>query len=154
MKICIIGGSGFVGTRLISLLKDGHELVNLDKANSEAHASLTQIADVRESESFRAQLAGQDAVVLLAAEHRDDVTPTSLYYDVNVQGMRNVLEAMDAQGVKRIVFTSSVAIYGMNQSEPPRETSGEAPLTITVKVNGKPSRSFSNGLKKGMVAVH
>lgn len=32
------------------------------------------------------QLQGADVVILLAAEHRDDVTPTSLYYDVNVQG--------------------------------------------------------------------
>jgi nucleoside-diphosphate-sugar epimerase len=149
MKICIIGGSGFVGTRLISLLKEGHELVNLDKANSEAHASLTQIADVRESESFRAQLAGQDAVVLLAAEHRDDVTPTSLYYDVNVQGMRNVLEAMDAQGVKRIVFTSSVAIYGMNQPEPPRETTGEAPFNHYGKSKWEAEQVIQQWIEKG-----
>jgi nucleoside-diphosphate-sugar epimerase len=89
---------------------------------------LSQIADVREPVTFTAKLAGQDAVVLLAAEHRDDVSPTSLYYDVNVQGMRNVLGAMDAAGVKQIVFTSSVAIYGMNQPEPPKEISKEAPF--------------------------
>lgn len=63
-------------------------------------------------------LGGTDQVVLLAAEHRDDVSPTSLYYDVNVGGMRNTLEAMDANGIKRIVFTSSVAIYGLNKQIP------------------------------------
>src|SRR5699024_1008987 len=50
--------------------------------------------------------------------HRDDVTPTSLYYDVNVKGMRNVLESMQANGVNRIVFTSSVAIYGLDKDNP------------------------------------
>ena len=83
-NLLIIGGSGFVGTRLISLLKDENTVLNLDKAESGLHGSITQTADVREPESFTAQLAGQDAVILLAAEHRDDVTPTSLYYDVNV----------------------------------------------------------------------
>ena len=128
MNICTIGGSGFVGTRLISLLQDGNTVLNLDKAPSALHGALTQRSDVREPESFTSQLAGQDAVILLAAEHRDDVSPTSSYYDVNVEGMRNVLEAMDAQGVKNIVFTSSVAIYGMNQPTPPLETSPEAPF--------------------------
>ncbi len=45
-------------------------------------------------------LAGFDTVVLLAAEHRDDVSPTSLYYDVNVQGTRNVLAAMEKMALK------------------------------------------------------
>lgn len=64
------------------------------------------------------QLQGVDIVILLAAEHRDDVTPTSLYYDVNVQGMKNVLEAMEANNVKRIIFTSSVAVYGLDKDNP------------------------------------
>ena len=119
MNICTLGGSGFVGTRLISILAETHSVLNLDKASSEAHPDATQIADVRDLESFASKLFGQDAVVLLAAEHRDDVTPTSLYYDVNVEGMRNVLEAMDAAKVKQIVYTSSVAIYGMNHPNPP-----------------------------------
>lgn len=63
-------------------------------------------------------LDNTDVVILLAAEHRDDVTPTSLYYDVNVGGMRNTLEAMEANGVKRIIFTSSVAVYGLNKKNP------------------------------------
>ena len=128
MNICIIGGSGFVGTRLISLLQDTNTVINLDKAPSALHGASTQTSDVREPESFTSQLAGQDAVILLAAEHRDDVSPASLYYDVNVEGMRNVLNAMDEQGVKNIVFTSSVAIYGMNQPAPPTENSVEAPF--------------------------
>jgi len=57
-------------------------------------------------------------VVLLAAEHRDDVSPISLYYDVNVQGAKNVLNAMDKNSIKSIVFTSSVAVYGLNKSNP------------------------------------
>ncbi|MBP8893622.1 MAG: NAD-dependent epimerase/dehydratase family protein [Saprospiraceae bacterium] len=123
MKITIIGGSGFVGSRLLSLLKESSaELLNIDKQNSELHPEITQIANVLDKEALRKLLVGTDVVVLLAAEHRDDVSPTSLYYDVNVQGMRNTLEAMESNNVKRLVFTSSVAVYGLNKVNPNEQT--------------------------------
>lgn len=122
MKITLIGGSGFVGTRLIDLLKQGGaELLNIDKQQSHFFPQLTEIGDVRDKERLVQLLRGTDVVVLLAAEHRDDISPVSLYYDVNVGGMRNTLEAMEANGVKRIVFTSSVAIYGLNKKNPNEE---------------------------------
>ena len=148
-NIMIIGGSGFVGSRLISLLRDGNTVLNLDKAPSSVHGALTQTSDVREPESFSSQLLGQDVVILLAAEHRDDVSPTSLYYDVNVEGMRNVLSAMDTQGVKNIVFTSSVAIYGMNQPTPPTETSPEAPFNHYGKSKWQAEQVLQEWVTKG-----
>lgn len=118
MNIAIIGGSGFVGTRLIQLLSEQHVLKNIDKRESHFYPEITHIANVLDKEALVRELQGVDAVVLLAAEHRDDVTPISLYYDVNVQGMRNTLEAMELNGIKRLVFTSSVAIYGLNKDNP------------------------------------
>src|SRR5690625_5076927 len=120
MKIALIGGSGFVGTKLLSLLQQSADLdlINIDKAPSEGFSELTHIGDVRDKESLRRHLRGTDVVVLLAAEHRDDVTPTSLYYDVNVQGMRHTLEVMEELGIHRLVFTSSVAIYGLDKDNP------------------------------------
>jgi nucleoside-diphosphate-sugar epimerase len=120
MNITLIGASGFVGTRLIELLKQQgeHTLQNVDKNPSHFYPEITTIADVRDKEKLKTLLQGQDIVVLLAAEHRDDVSPTSLYYDVNVGGMQNVLEAMEANDIKRIVFTSSVAVYGLNKQNP------------------------------------
>ena len=117
-NITLIGGSGFVGTRLIELLKDEYQIRNIDKRESHFHNDITVTGDVRDQTSVSRHLAGADLVVLLAAEHRDDVSPVSLYYDVNVGGMRNVLEAMETNGVKRIVFTSSVAVYGLNKKSP------------------------------------
>ena len=119
MKIAIIGGSGFVGTRLIELLRHEHQVINIDKQPSHFHNDITLIGDVRDEAKLTQQLStGYDAIVLLAAEHRDDVTPTTLYYDVNVQGARNVLTAMNKNGIRRIIFTSSVAIYGLNKPNP------------------------------------
>jgi nucleoside-diphosphate-sugar epimerase len=119
-NITLIGASGFVGSRLIELLKQNsdYNITNIDKQQSPLYPEITTIADVRDKENLKTLLQGQDVVVLLAAEHRDDVTPTSLYYDVNVEGARNVLEAMDFCGVKKIVFTSSVAVYGLNKENP------------------------------------
>jgi cell division protein FtsA len=63
-------------------------------------------------------LAARELWEGMTAEHRDDVSPTSLYYDVNVQGTRNVLSAMEKNGVQNIIFTSSVAVYGLNKVNP------------------------------------
>lgn len=119
MKVTLIGGSGFVGTRLIDLLKQGDfEILNIDKQQSYFFPEVTTIGDVRDKEKLTELLKGTELVVLLAAEHRDDVSPVSLYYDVNVGGMQNTLAAMEANGIKRIVFTSSVAVYGLNKKNP------------------------------------
>ena len=122
MKITLIGGSGFVGTRLIDLLrKDNFKILNIDKQQSHFFSDITVIGDVRDREKLVLLLKGTDVIVLLAAEHRDDVTPITKYYDVNVTGMQNVLAAMEVNGIKRIVFTSSVAVYGLNKKNPNEE---------------------------------
>jgi len=122
MKITLIGASGFVGTRLIDLLKQSSvELQNIDKQQSAFHPEITTIANVLDKEKITSLLKNTDLVVLLAAEHRDDVSPVSLYYDVNVGGMKNTLEAMEANSIKRIIFTSSVAVYGLNKENPNEE---------------------------------
>lgn len=122
MNITLVGASGFVGTCLTDLLKQSsYSLKNIDKRQSKFHSEITTIANVLNKEKMSCLLKDTDLVVLLAAEHRDDVSPTSLYYDVNVGGMRNTLKAMEVNGIKRIIFTSSVAVYGLNKQNPNEE---------------------------------
>ncbi|RDD29688.1 UDP-N-acetylglucosamine 4-epimerase [Prosthecochloris sp. ZM] len=118
--IALIGASGFVGTRLIGSLGT-EKCVNIDKTQSAVYGVLTTIQDIRNMRIPEALPDSATTVVLLAAEHRDDVSPVSLYYDVNVQGTKNVLDAMDKKGIKSIVFTSSVAVYGLNKDNPDEE---------------------------------
>ncbi len=121
MKIAMIGASGFVGTRLLGLLcEEGekYECKNIDLLPSHFFNDITVIGDVREQEHMDRELKGADVVILLAAQHRDDVSPVSLYYDTNVGGMEVTLRAMEKNGVKRIIFFSSVAVYGLNKKNP------------------------------------
>ncbi|HAQ17690.1 MAG TPA: UDP-N-acetylglucosamine 4-epimerase [Prolixibacteraceae bacterium] len=113
----IIGASGFVGTRLIAQLGITN-CQNLDKRQSLKYPEITILQNILENGLTDSIPSETQTIVLLAAEHRDDVSPTSLYYDVNVQGTRNVLDAMDKKGVRNIVFTSSVAVFGLNKKNP------------------------------------
>ncbi len=116
MTVAVIGGSGFIGTRLISLLRErGVEVLNIDLAPSALHDDITTIADVRSAEQLTAAVAGAEAIVNLAAAHRDDVRPVSLYDQINVGGARAVVAAAEANGIRRIVFTSTVAVYGLGE---------------------------------------
>lgn len=114
--ITTIGGSGFVGSFLIKELKN-YKVKNIDKNPSPFFNNITVNGDIRNLDEIKIP-KGTKSVTLLAAEHRDDVSPTSLYYDVNVQGTKNVLQVMDNVGVKNFIFTSSVAVYGLNKTNP------------------------------------
>ncbi|MEA4967201.1 MAG: NAD-dependent epimerase/dehydratase family protein [Bacteroidaceae bacterium] len=121
MNIKLIGASGFVGTRLIAQLKESgkdYQIFNIDLLPSHFFNDITEIGDVREQECIDEKIKGGDCVVLLAAQHRDDVSPTSLYYDTNVGGLEVTLKAMEKNNIKRLVFFSSVAVYGINKDNP------------------------------------
>jgi nucleoside-diphosphate-sugar epimerase len=119
MKIAITGGAGFIGTELARLLKAAsHELVLIDIRPSQAFPELVSLTDVRDFEGLKESLKGVEAIYHLAAEHRDDVQPISKYYDVNVAGGQNVINAAKALGIKKIIFTSSVAVYPLEPANP------------------------------------
>lgn len=114
--ITIVGGSGFLGSKLIETLGPTN-CNNLDKNPSPYFNNQTTIGNIQNKEQI-VFAKNTKSVVLLAAEHRDDVIPVSLYYDVNVKGTQNVLDKMDEQGIKHLVFTSSVSVYGLNKTNP------------------------------------
>ena len=107
LKIAITGGSGFIGTRLIGALEeDGHETNIIDIADD-------QPIDILDQENLNQAIAGKDVIYHLAAEHRDDVFPREKYYEVNGQGTQNVVHAAEKANIKKIIFTSTVAVYAM-----------------------------------------
>lgn len=113
LKLTIIGGSGFIGTRLCDrLIKSNLDFEIIDKVKSLKFPHKTLISDVRLLDSLIASIEPNKILINLAAEHRDDVYPKSLYHDVNVLGAINVCKLAENKNFKTIIFTSSVAVYG------------------------------------------
>lgn len=110
IKVAILGGAGFVGTRLgARFLKKG---IFFEKYDIETKNDINCTwLDVEKLDSLN-QLEGSDIIINLAAVHRDDIQPITRYDDVNVQGSINVCKVARKYGIKKIIFTSSVAIYG------------------------------------------
>jgi len=113
-SVDVIGGSGFIGTRLIRRLRNVGSLnISIfDKVPSKAFPDLVKLGDVRSVEQLRGSIIDRSVIINLAAEHRDDVRPLSLYDDVNVGGAKNICAIAREKNVKTIIFTSSVAVYG------------------------------------------
>lgn len=111
----VIGGSGFIGTRLCKRFnKTNKDFIIIDKQTSQAFPQKTILRDIRNKNSIlQTNIEAEISILInLAAEHRDDVRPKSLYDEVNIQGARNTCDFAESKNIKKIIFTSSVAVYG------------------------------------------
>jgi dihydroflavonol-4-reductase len=115
MKIFVTGATGFVGSHVArALAREGAELRLLVRkssnlANLEGIAGETCTGDLAEPESLRPALAGCDAVVHVAADYRLWIPDPAAMYRANVDGTRELLRLAREAGVRRVVYTSSVA---------------------------------------------
>lgn len=128
----LIGGSGFIGQALLPrLIESGWtvRIIDIVEPAKLPERSEFQRADVTDRQQMVEALRGCQLVINLAAAHRDDIRPISLYHDVNVNGATNVCDAASEVGIDNIIFTSSVAIYGL-QDGVPDETSPAKPFNL------------------------
>ena len=128
MKILITGGTGFVGSHLVSRLVKKGELVrvlvrrnsNIDylkKLNVEIC-----LGDVIDKNSIKVAVKGVDLVYHIAALFRQARFPDRVYWEVNVQGTQNMLEASYEEGVKKFVHCSTIGVLGDIAKPPADET--------------------------------
>jgi dihydroflavonol-4-reductase len=115
MKIFLTGATGFVGHHVANTLSDqGADLRLLTRKTSnlknlEGIRGETVVGDLLEPESMRSAIAGCDAVVHVAADYRLWIPDPHAMYRANVDSTRELLRLAREAGVKRFVYTSSVA---------------------------------------------
>lgn len=127
MNYIIFGGSGFIGTHLIHLLKDeclkpGDKytiwiLLCLEKKvlylESQKNEGVEYIRlDVRQAIEFDFEPTKDDIIFNLAAVHRTPGHPDHAYFETNIRGAENVTAFAEKHNIKKILFTSSIAPYG------------------------------------------
>jgi dihydroflavonol-4-reductase len=128
MPTLITGASGFVGSAVLRhLLESGHEVRALvrpgsDRRNLAELAGVTVMeGDLTDAASLRRAVQDCDYLFHVAADYRLWIPEPDVIYRINVQGTRDLIEAAVEAGVKRIVYTSSVATLGLNPNRTPAD---------------------------------
>ncbi len=147
MKVCVIGGAGYIGSHAVyELIRDHHEVVVIDNlstgykefVHSDAKFYLGDITNEEELTNIFAQectIKPFDVVMHFAAKLivPESVTQPLEYYHNNVEGVRIMLKVMTKFNLKKVVFSSTAAVYG----NPLNSVCTEEDLTIPINPYGE-----------------
>ena len=125
-KILIVGGSGFIGKHLFSRLSKKNKIliIDLETDNSSNQFRI----DVREKIQSLKEFNNIDIIINLAAVHKEPGHKDYEYFDTNIKGAENVCELAENIDCNNIVFTSSIAPYGI-EDKLKDETTTPQPVT-------------------------
>lgn len=138
MKVLVTGGVGYIGSQTtLALQEAGHKVVLFDRRADSPRAIVAN-----DTPLIKGDLLNKKALTSLFAEHQFDavvhfaaliqagesVAEPLMYYENNLVGTLNLLEAMKTAGVARLVFSSTAAVYGNPAETPATEQSPLAPI--------------------------
>jgi nucleoside-diphosphate-sugar epimerase len=134
MKILVTGGTGFTGSHLTRrLLRKGHQVVVLDNQAGLFFDELKglgaeiYIGSVTDRELVQKVVQGCEVVHHIAAAFRKVNLPKKVYWEVNVEGTRDLMEAALQHGVRKFVNCSTCGVHGHVKQEPADENAPIAP---------------------------
>jgi len=150
VKVLVTGGAGYIGSHALRELREaGHEVTVLDDLSQGHRASVpTDVpmvtADLGDAAAVEEAVAGADAVMHFAGRLSvaESVANPFVYYSNNVAKGLVLLSVMEAAGVRRIVFSSTCATYGMPVMVPMDETHPQEPINPY----GATKRAFEKAL--------
>lgn len=156
MKVLVTGGCGYIGSHtIVELLQDNHEVVCLDDLSNSTDEVLTNIAKVTGKQvlNHRISVNDKDALSIFFKSYgpfdgvihfaalksvNESVVEPLKYYQNNVSGLINLIDAMVASGSKNLIFSSSCSVYGDVETLPVDEVTplGEtaSPYARTKKI--------------------
>jgi UDP-glucose 4-epimerase len=137
-KVLVTGGAGYIGAHVAAeLLNEGYSVRIYDDFSNGLHRRVDGKfrdiveGDIQDREKLIQAMQGIDAVIHLAAKKavEESVKNPLKYYENNVGGTLNLLAAMSVKGVKKIVFSSSAAVYSPNDKDAIEESDPTVPLS-------------------------
>lgn len=133
MKVLVTGGAGFIGSHVVEQFDDVRVLDNLSSGFRENVKDSAEFikGDVTNFNIVNKAMKDVDYVFHLAAfiSVPESMIFPEKAYEVNVKGTENVLKAAKENGVKKVIFTSSAAVYGSNSDLPLKEDAILKPLS-------------------------
>lgn len=160
MKILVTGGTGFTGSHLTRrLLQKGHEVVVIDNQKGLFYDELAQmgakihLGSVADRTLVDQATRGCEVVHHVAAMFRKVNLPKKIYWDVNVEGTRYLLEAALKYGVKKFVNCSTCGVHGDVKQETADENAPIAPADYYQYTKYEGEKIASPFLGKGLKIV-
>jgi dihydroflavonol-4-reductase len=159
MKSLVTGATGFLGSAvMLCLLQAGHDVRLLIRSNSDRRNIdnlPVEIAegDLRDHCSLERAVEGCDYLFHVAADYRLWVPDPQTMYDINVQGTKALIIAAANAGLKRIVYTSSVAALGLAANGAPADE--ETPVTLDqIQGHYKRSKYIAEQMVSDLIRQH
>lgn len=152
MRILITGGAGYFGTLLTDeLLRQGHECRIFDLNDIESPRDGIEVirGDIRDTDAVQKACQGMDII-----HHNVAQVPLAknkqLFHEVNYDGTANILNAALEHGTKKVIYTSSSAVFGVPKSNPVNEQSQPNPMEAYGKEKYKAELLCQEYIDKGL----
>lgn len=120
MNILITGCNGFIGKHLTNaLINKGYKVKGIDLFHEQSFSSKYEciIGDILDKDAIQKAVQGCDLIINLAAKHHDFGISQEEYFSVNDGGIKSILNAAAKEGIKKVIFLSSVVVYGKNEAD-------------------------------------